>query len=234
VTKDGEISYWALQVWQRELPDGGQPANATQRSYELQVSHWTGALPVLWLKWDWIYDGTYDHLYGKMTYGGTPVYGFGSTDVGNPTDSFGRNIYVDTKSPPWHTGYRQAGDWYRWNGFLTKRPLGNFCAGVYKNQYGRAVAGTGKEYRATAMGPGVTPIVMWHGPPPGQYQSGGFGTPADYNIFPDHQPTDDGDGNYQAGPDKSLDKEQIALAMQAGAGTKSAVCAKVHDPAEMG
>jgi hypothetical protein len=174
VTKNGVTSFWALQVWQRELPDGGQPANATQRSYELQVSHWTGDLPVLWLKWDWFNSGEshFDHLYGRLTYAGSGIFGFGSSSTGNPTDSFGRNIYVDTKSPPWYSGYRQAGDWYRWNGFLAKRPLGNFCASVWKNQYGRAVPGAGTRYRATAMGPGVTPIVMWTGGPPGQYQPG--------------------------------------------------------------
>jgi hypothetical protein len=226
ITKNGVTSFWALQVWQRELPDGGQPANPTQRSYELQVSHWTGDLPVLWLKWDWIYNGRYDHLYGKMTYDGNAVYGFGSSTTGNPTDSFGRNIYVDTQSPPWYSGYRQAGDWYRWNGFLTKRPLGNFCAGVYSNQYGRSVPGKGKEYRATAMGPGVTPIVMWHGGPPGDYQPFPSGSPMNFSS------TAAADNNfaraaYNATLDDKLNTEEQKLADHAP-GTKSAVCAATH------
>ncbi len=55
VTKGGATSYWALQVWQRELPDGGQPANATQRSTSCRYRTGRATLPVLWLKWDWIY-----------------------------------------------------------------------------------------------------------------------------------------------------------------------------------
>jgi hypothetical protein len=219
-------------VWQRELPDGGQPANATQRSYELQVSHWTGDLPVLWLKWDWIYNGRFDHLYGKLTYRGNPVYGFGASTTGNPEDSFGRNIYVDTHKPPWRHGYKQAGGWYRWNGFLAKRPLGNFCAGVYSNQYGRAVPGRGNKYRAIAMGPGVTPIVMWQGPPPGYYAKGGFpepGSTMNYDVFPSVAPKPAKRGPFSGTSDWKMDQEEQNLALQAGPGTKSSTCANVHD-----
>ncbi|HEX5259883.1 MAG TPA: hypothetical protein VFW18_00295 [Gaiellales bacterium] len=226
VTKGGVTSYWALQVWQRELPDGGQPANARQRSYELQVSHWTGKLPVIWLKWDWFNSSGnhFDHLYGRLSYGGSGVYGYGSTNVGNPTDSFGRNIYVDTRSPPWSTGYRQSGDWYRWNGFLAKRPLGNFCAGVWNNQYGRSVAGTGTMYRATAMGPGVTPIVMWQGGPPGQYTTG---FPSGYSFnFPS---TSRASNSFQRegfsnSVEDNLRNEERQFTNQAPAGSHSATC----------
>jgi hypothetical protein len=222
VTKGSQTSYWALQVWQRELPDGGQPANAMQRSYELHVSHWTGPLAVLWLKWDWIYSQHFDHLYGRLTYAGHAVYGFGSTNVGNPTDSFGRNIYVDSRRPPWHTGYRQAGDWYRWNGFLTKRPLGNFCAGVYPKEYGRSQPGRGIMYRATAMGPGVTPIVEWQGGPPGDYRSGGFPSPFNFPTTPDNSFTRAGYGANVAFAQR-LGDEDRAMAAQAP-GSKSATC----------
>jgi hypothetical protein len=226
VTKGGVTSYWALQVWQRELPDGGQPANTRQRSYELQVSHWTGKLPVIWLKWDWFNSsGThFDHLYGRLSYGGSGVYGFGSTNVGNPTDSFGRNIYVDTKSPPWSTGYRQSGDWYRWNGFLAKRPLGNFCAGVWNNQYGRSVAGKGTMYRATAMGPGVTPIVMWQGGPPGQYTAG---FPSGYSFnFPStaHASNSFQREGFSDSVENNLRTEERQFTSQAPAGSHSATC----------
>jgi hypothetical protein len=225
VTKHGVTSFWALQVWQRELPDGGQPANATQRSYELQVSHWTGNLPVLWLKWDWIYPQHFDHLYGAMTYAGSPVFGFGASTTGNPTDSFGRNIYVDTHRPAWKHGYQQSGDWYRWNGFLTKRPLGNFCAGVYTHQYGRAVAGSGNMYRATAMGPGVTPIVMWQGGPPGQYQPSPNDNPTSFFTSTTEADNTFARSDYNSGLDGKLDTEQQK--MIAGAqGTKSWACEK--------
>ena len=39
--------------------------------------------------------------------------------------------------------------------------------------------GVGTAYRAVANGPGVTPVVYWHGPPPGNYsQSEGLTRPA--------------------------------------------------------
>ena len=186
-TKSGQN--WALQSWQRELPNSGlKPHSSEQAAHELQVSHWTGALPVLWLKWDWVY-GKYDHLYGKFSYRDEAVHGFGNNGVGNPTDTYGRNIYVDTLKPPaWTTGYKQAGGWMRFNGFLAHNPRGNFCAGVFTNLFGRGPAGRGSAYRATAMGPGVTPIVMWQGPGPGQYRPGGFAPRADgglnYNSLP--------------------------------------------------
>ena len=51
-------SHWALQRWQRLLPDGGQkPASADASAWELHISHWTGAPTRLWLKWDWAYVG---------------------------------------------------------------------------------------------------------------------------------------------------------------------------------
>jgi hypothetical protein len=180
---------WALQRWQRALPNSGKRATASERAPELQVSHWTGPVPVLWLKWDWVYRGTYDHLYGKYSYRGQAVHGFGNNGVGNPTDSYGRNIYVDTLDPPaWRTGYRQAGGWMRFNGFLSHHPRGNFCAGVFGNMFGRGPAGRGRAYRATAMGPGVTPIVEWEGPGPGHYEPGDFATRSgglpDHNTLP--------------------------------------------------
>ena len=188
-TKSGEN--WAVQSWQRGLPNSGmKPHSSLQTAHELQVSHWTGPLPVLWLKWDWVYGGKFDHLYGKFSYRDDAVHGFGNNGVGNPTDSYGRNIYVDTLDPPaWKTGYRQAGGWMRFNGFLAHNPRGNFCAGVFPNMFGRGPAGRGSAYRATAMGPGVTPIVMWEGPGPGSYQPGGFAPrgesgPPNYNSLP--------------------------------------------------
>lgn len=37
-------SYWAVQEWQRELPDYGVPTSPAQSVLELRLSHWTGAL----------------------------------------------------------------------------------------------------------------------------------------------------------------------------------------------
>ena len=153
-------SYWAVQEWARKLPDYGLPANATTAALEVHLSHWTGALPVLTVNTDWSWH-KWNHLYGTFTYDGSPVFGFGSTTNGQPLDSFGRNLYVDTFDSAYGTG------WQRENSFLTHKGDGVFCYSV--NPHGARPAGTGTEYRATIMGPGVTPDVMWTGAAPGAY-----------------------------------------------------------------
>ena len=49
------------------------------------------------------------------------------------------------------------------NGFLVHRPTGVFCYGFYRHE-GRP-SGEGTRYRATVIGPGVTPDVTWEGRP---------------------------------------------------------------------
>jgi hypothetical protein len=158
--RDG--SYWALQTWRRALRDGGWPNTAQRRAKELHLSHWKGALPDLFVDADWIYQGRFDHLFGYLKYNAQPVYGFSATHTGSPLDTYGRNVYIDVHDPPWGTG------WYRFNSGLTHRPDGVFCMGMYA-LYGRTQPAKGDAYRATVMGPGVTPIVDWQGPAPGPY-----------------------------------------------------------------
>jgi hypothetical protein len=153
-------SYWALQAWQRMLPNYGATASPTQAAWELRLSHWTGALPVLEISTDWAWH-QWDHLYGTFTYNGAPVYGFKATPGGNPLDSFGRNIYVDTFDSVYGKG------WRRENSFLTHTGTGVFCYSV--NPHGSRPAGQGEKYRATVEGPGATPDVMWEGNAPGRY-----------------------------------------------------------------
>jgi hypothetical protein len=155
-------SYWALQAWQRALPDYGVAPSATQSVVELHLSHWKGSLPVLTIKTDWAYK-KYDHLYGSFTYSGTGVYGFHSTPAGAPLDTFGRNLYVDTLDSAYGTG------WKRENSFLTHAPNGTFCYGFFP--HGAHPSGKGTQYRATIVGPGVTPDVMWQGAPAGTYSA---------------------------------------------------------------
>jgi hypothetical protein len=93
--KSTDGSYWALQSWQRGLPNAGARPTPKQAVWELRLSHWTGPLPLLSVQTDWAYR-RYDHLFGRLMYAGTPVYGFRSTPSGQPLDTFGRNIYVDT------------------------------------------------------------------------------------------------------------------------------------------
>jgi hypothetical protein len=153
-------SYWALQAWQRMLPNYGVAPTAVSAVWELRLSHWTGALPMLTIATDWAWH-QWDHLYGTFTYGGTPVYGFKSKASGEPLDTFGRNIYVDTFDSTY------GGGWKRENSFLTHTNTGVFCYSF--NPHGSRPTGKGTKYRATVEGPGVTPDVMWEGASPGTY-----------------------------------------------------------------
>jgi hypothetical protein len=154
-------SYWALQRWQRSLPDlGVAPSTAIQRSWDLRLSHWSGELPKLWISMDWAYR-RYDHLFGSFIYAGSGVYGFRATPRGNPLDDFGRNLYVDTFDSAYGAG------WRRENSFLTHRAGGTFCYGFYP--HGARPSGQGTRYRATIIGPGVTPDAYWAGPALGPY-----------------------------------------------------------------
>jgi hypothetical protein len=155
-------SLWALQTWRRALPNYGLQPSAQQAVWELRLSHWKGPLPVLTVHLDWAYR-RYDHLFGVLTYLGAPVYGFRSTATGNPLDRFGRNIYVDTYDSLYGSG------WRRENSFLAHFGTGTFCYGFYA--HGELPIGKGTQYRATAIGPGVTPDVMWQSAALGPYDA---------------------------------------------------------------
>jgi len=137
-------SYWAVQRWRRLIPIGG-----SEGTWELHLSHWTGDPAALEIQVD-ARQGV-DLLFGRFTYRGSPVYGFRSTAQGVPLDTYGRNIYLDTKGSAYGPG------WHRENGFLAHRPTGLFCYAL------GPAHGKGALYRATALGPGVTPIVSWVG-----------------------------------------------------------------------
>ena len=158
--KAADGSYWAIQEWQRELPDYGLTPTATQAVWELRLSHWTGALPVLTVHTDWAWH-QWDHLYGSFSYQGRPAFGFSSTSGGNPLDSYGRNVYIDTLDSAYGSG------WRRENSALTHRGTGVFCYSF--NPHDAHPAGNGSKYRITVIGPGVTPDVMWQGDAPGTY-----------------------------------------------------------------
>ena len=161
-------SQWALQSWQRMLNNYGMSNTAAQKVWELRLSHWNTELPVLTVNTDWSYRGRYDHLWGKFTYLGNPVFGYKSTKGGNPLDSWGRNIYLDT----YNSAYKRNA-WTRENSFLTHPNSGAFCYGFYPHTVGpvKRPMGNGTKYRASVIGPGVTPDVMWSGPEPGKYDA---------------------------------------------------------------
>jgi hypothetical protein len=162
--KDG--TYWAAQSWQRALPDlGFAPWTPALSSHWLEISHWTGDLAQIQTGTDWVYSGRYEQIFGRVTYGGSPVYGFGTTRVGAPTDAYGRLVYLDTFNSSYGTG------WRRENSFVPHNPTGVFCYGFYSfdptkggyqhppGQTGQRGPGVGQKYRLTLSGPGVTPNV---------------------------------------------------------------------------
>ena len=154
-------SYWALQSWQRMLPNYGLQPSGIQGAWELRLSHWRGALAVLDIDLDWSYRGRFEHLFGTLSYLGHPVHGFRTTSRGVTLDPFGRNVYLDTFNSAYGSG------WKRENSFVAHRPRGTFCYGLVP--HGSRPSGKGQAYRATVIGPGVTPDVMWQGTSPGRY-----------------------------------------------------------------
>jgi hypothetical protein len=153
-------SYWALQRWQRMLPDlGFTPWRPEQAAQELHVSHWKGPLPELNVTMDWAWGNRYEQIIGTYSYAGKPVYGFRSTSSGIPLDGWGRNIYLDTFDSAYGAG------WKRENSFLAQSTNGRFCYSLgprppypgYPASPPRQ--GAGERYRLVAQGPGVTPIV---------------------------------------------------------------------------
>jgi hypothetical protein len=159
-------SYWAAQSWPQPLPDlGFTPWTTALRAQWLEVSHWTGEPAKLETGMAWVYGGRFQNLFGRLTYNGGPVYGFGTTRYGAPTDGFGSLVYLDTYNSVYGPG------WRRENSFVTHNPTGVFCYGFYpfdptrggyKHPAGwtaKRGPGTGEKYRLTASGPGVTPNV---------------------------------------------------------------------------
>ena len=158
-------SYWAVQAWVRRQPLlGFDPWRPEHTALELHVSHWRGPLAQLEVFTNWTYGLAAQGLFGRLTYAGAPVYGFGTTKDGNPRDRYVRNVYIDTYNSAYGPG------WRRESGIVTHRDTGTFCHSFvpqrpfpgYPNQDVRPAA-TGERYRVTVMGPGVTPIVQWEG-----------------------------------------------------------------------
>jgi hypothetical protein len=164
-------SYWALQQWQRALPNlGFLPWLPEQRSRALHLSHWRGPLAKLegWADWSW--SGRFHHIFGRLTYLGRPVYGFKTNQYGSRLDKYGALVYLDTFGSSYGPG------WRRENSFVTHNPSGAFCynlrarnplEGGYAHPAGYNDGlrgpGNGLAYRMTVEGPGVTPDVKWEG-----------------------------------------------------------------------
>ena len=159
-------SYWLVQAWVRLAPLlGFDPFLPEHDDVEVHVSHWSGPLAVLEVSQNWAYGNSAQSLFGRLSYGGSPVHGFGSTSTGNPKDRYGRNVFIDTYNSAYGRG------WKRESGILVHRPTGTFCHSFvpqkpfpnYPSQAMRPAA-PGERYRVTVMGPGVMPVLQWEGP----------------------------------------------------------------------
>ncbi|MEX0850282.1 MAG: hypothetical protein WD015_02150 [Gaiellaceae bacterium] len=155
-------TYWTIQAWQRRLPLlGFDPWLPEHTNVELHVAHWSGALPLLEAHSKFTYDGRWQGVFGRYSYLGSPVYGFGATPKGVPKDNYGRNLYIDTLNSAYGPG------WKRESGILTHKGTGTFCHSFvpqrpfagYPSQDLRPAA-PGERYRFTAGGPGVTPVMQ--------------------------------------------------------------------------
>jgi hypothetical protein len=180
-------SYWALQSWQTALPDlGFAPWLYSQKQWWLHLSHWSGPPAELDVYQDWVYSRHFHEVFGQLTYRGVGVRGFGTTRYGNPTDGYGRLLYLDTHNSRYGKG------WLRENSFVSSGPPGIFCYGFYPhnplaNGYahppgtrrGMRGPGNGDEYRLTAVGPGVTPDITWTAPALHRYDAR---NPADVSL----------------------------------------------------
>jgi hypothetical protein len=155
-------SYWAVQAWQRRLPNlGFEPWLPEHTNLELHVSHWSGDLPVLEVYPNWTYGGEWQGVFGRLTYLGVPVHGFSATDRGVPKDFYGRNLHIDTFNSSYGPG------WKREAGILTHKGTGTFCHSFvpqkpfawYPSQELRPPA-AGERHRVTVSGPGVLPVLQ--------------------------------------------------------------------------
>ncbi len=155
-------TYWTVQAWQRRLPLlGFDPWLPHHTDWELHLAHWSGELPVLEVHPNWTYGGKWQGVFGRYSYLGQPIFGFGSNAKGVPKDKYGRNLYIDTLNSAYGLG------WKRESGILTHKGTGTFCHSFvpqrpfvgYPSQEIRPPA-SGERYRFTVGGPGVLPVMQ--------------------------------------------------------------------------
>jgi hypothetical protein len=166
-------SHWALQSWQRIQPLRGVEAFLPEHmAWELHLSHWTTDLAVLNVSPNWTYGGALQGLFGQLTYRGRPVHGF-KTPKRGISDRNARYVYIDTYNSAYGPGWKRDG------AKVTHVGSGGFCYSFAPLTQAPAgypsvpkFPGAGERHRVTAMGPGVTPDVVWEGPALGPYDAG--------------------------------------------------------------
>ena len=72
-------TYWAIQSWQRLQPLlGFDPWLPEHTAYELHLSHWNSELAKIEVHTHWTYGAQWQGVFGRFTYLGQPIFGFGS------------------------------------------------------------------------------------------------------------------------------------------------------------
>jgi hypothetical protein len=164
-------TYWAVQSWQRALPlRGFPPFRPQQGAFSFHVSHWSGPLAELTVSQNFTYGGAWTGLFGRLTYSGSPVYGFKTPAYNKKADGYARYVYIDTHDSVYGPG------WKRDAAKVLHLRNGAFCYSFvpqtppvgYPDRSTRGPA-PGNLQRVTVMGPGVTPDVQWVGPALGKY-----------------------------------------------------------------
>ncbi len=167
--KAPDSSYWGLQSWIRL---GRVCTRADKGASELRLSHWSGPVAQLHLFLDWFTPHPhatnpirFDHIFGWYSYNGKPVYGLNWTPTGVPTDGYGRVIYIQSRNTMCHGSAAGAngmtmGVWDHDEDGMSLPIHGQTCH-TYGPKGTKHYLSTGDTYRATAMGPGVTPDVSW-------------------------------------------------------------------------
>ena len=183
-------TYWAVQAWYRLLPMRGfAPWLPDQGKLEFHVSHWSGPLAELDVSQNWTYGGTWQGLFGRLTYNGSPVYGFKTPSSTRRGDGYARYVYIDAHDSVYGPGWRHD------TAIVSHLRNGAFCYSFvpqvpppgYPDKAPRGPA-IGDLHRVTVMGPGVTPDVGWVGPSLGAYDpadDASFNTLFDQWVGPD-------------------------------------------------
>ena len=156
--KDG--SHWALQQWQRLWNNYG----GSKAANELYISHWKGDAGRA-------RDPDRLQLPRQAPAPVGQVHVPRQAGLRHEVDDQGRAArQARAATSTSTTSTKQT--WRRVNSFLTHPPTAGFCytfANHPASSPGWNGQGTGDAYRATAIGPGVTPVVQVHFAPPGPY-----------------------------------------------------------------
>ena len=147
-------SHWALQRWARLWDNyGGRSAKK-----ELHLSHWTGDVGVLEIKTDWSYRGKHEHLWG-------PLHVPRQARLRQPLDD--QRACRSTAAAATSTSIttRTASGSARTRSSRIPAPR----ASATRSRSTTAAYGVGDAYRATVIGPGVSPLVRVGFSPPGTH-----------------------------------------------------------------